>query len=96
VAAEYLRPFNQGLTGIGSAVNFQHFVESTYLITVLPLIVSNTQSRSTGVIKNYLLPAFGKMSLRELTPLAVQEFFACFRATKLQHEPVDKIRDVLA
>src|SRR2546425_12115922 len=30
VAAEYLRPLNQEMQGIGSATNFAHYVEHTY------------------------------------------------------------------
>ena len=31
IAAELLRPLNQGLESIGSATNFQHYVEETYI-----------------------------------------------------------------
>ncbi len=36
IAAELLRPMNQGLITVGSAVNFEDYVQSTYIPTVLP------------------------------------------------------------
>jgi len=38
VAAEHLRPLNQGLESIGSAVNFGFYVENTYNIDHSPLM----------------------------------------------------------
>src|ERR1700731_4435213 len=37
IAAERLRPINQGVITAGSAVNFMHFVTDTYEKTALPL-----------------------------------------------------------
>jgi len=96
VAAEYVRPINQGLESIGSATNFTHYIETTYKPIVLPLMASSTQDRSTGVIKNYLLPAFGGKCLRELTPMTLQAYFSGMTSSPLSHESKDKIRDVLA
>src|SRR5580704_12895480 len=59
LAAEYLRPLNQGLETIGSATNFQHYVETTYIPVVMPSMAKSTQDRYKGVIKNYLIPAYG-------------------------------------
>lgn len=59
IAAEYLRPLNQGLQTIGSATTFGSFVDSTYTPLIMPLLASTTRERSAGVIKNYLIPAFG-------------------------------------
>jgi len=93
---EYLRPTNQGLQGVGGATNFQYYVESTYNKAHLPLLASSTRSRYRGIIKKYLVPAFGKLSLRDVTALGVQQYFASFTTAGLQHETLDKIRDVLA
>jgi len=57
VAAEYLRPLNQGFESIGSATNFNHYVETTYIPVVMPGMAKSTQDRYKGVIKNYLIPA---------------------------------------
>lgn len=65
---EYLRPINQGLTAIGSATNFRKYVEDYYMALEMPTLAKPTQDRYRGVIDNYLLPAFGFMTLRDLTP----------------------------
>ena len=56
IAAEYLRPINQGLEAIGSATNFATYVNGTYIPVVLPLMATTTRSRSLGIINNYLAP----------------------------------------
>jgi hypothetical protein len=96
VADEYLRPLNQGLETIGSATNFQHYVETTYKPVIMPGMAKSTQSRTKGVIRNYLIPAFGKLCLRDLSRLSVQRYFSGMADAKLAHESKDKIRDVLS
>lgn len=96
VAAEYLRPLNQDLQSIGSATNFAHYVEHTYRAVVLPLLAKSTRDRTEGVLKNYLLPSFGGLCLRDLTPLSLQKYFSKMVASPLTHESRDKIRDVLS
>ena len=93
---EHLRPLNQGLQGVGAATNFTAYVDGTYCTTYLPLLASSTQSRTNGVIKKYLKPALGKLSLSDLKPQSLQQYFTSFANSKLQLESVDKIRDVLA
>jgi integrase len=96
LAAECLRPLNQGLESIGSATNFNHYVETTYIPVVMPLMAKSTRDRSEGVIGNYLVPAFGKLCLRDLSPLTVQRYFSNMATSTLAHESQDKIRDVLS
>jgi len=96
IAAEHLRPLNQGLEAIGSATNFAHYVEHTYMPVVMPLMAKSTRDRSTGVLNNYLLPTFGKLCLRDLTTLSIQRYFSNMSASVLSHESKDKIRDVLS
>jgi len=96
IAAEVLRPMNQGLLTIGSATKFEDFVDNVYNSTVLPVLAKSTQDRYASVIKNHLTPTFGQVCLRDLTPLAVQRYFSGMAGSKLAHESVDKIRDVLA
>jgi integrase len=81
---------------IGSATNFQRFTEDTYRVLEMPEFAATTQQRYNGVIDAYLLPAFGKLSLADITVGKVQTFFTAFRDSKLSHESIDKIRDVLA
>ena len=75
VAAEYLRPLNQEMQNIGSATNFAHYVEHTYLAVVMPLFAKSTRDRSTGILENYLLPTFGGLSLRDLTRCQSRDIF---------------------
>src|SRR5262249_33719626 len=71
VAAEYLRPMNQGLEAIGSATMFSAYVTNTYKPTVLPSMATSTRDRYVSVIKNYLEPTFGGFPLRDISPLNV-------------------------
>lgn len=96
ILAEHLRPINQGLECIGSATNFATFVTSTYQPVEMPLLAKTTQDRYEGVIDDYLLPAFGGLCLRDLTPLSVQKYFSGLVGSGLAYESKDKIRDVLS
>jgi integrase len=96
VAAEYLRPINQGLESIGSATNFSTYVNETYIPVVLPLMATPTQGRYRGIINNYLHPVFGRFCLRDLGTLQLQRYFSSMVASGLSHESKDKIRDVLS
>ena len=100
MAAEYLRPLNQGLESLGSATNFEHFIETIYKPVVKPLMATTSFDRTRGVLDNYLVPAFGRCCLRELTPLTLQTYFSKLtmstKGQALSHESRDKIRDVLS
>jgi integrase len=96
IAAEFLRPMNQGLISVGSAIGFSEYVTNEYESTLLPLMAKATQDRYSGILKNYLKPVFGKMCLRDLTPLTIQKYFSGMVDSKLSHESQDKIRDVLS
>lgn len=87
---------NQGLETIGSATLFTDYVQSTYSSTLLPLMAKSTRDRYEGIIANYLKPAFGSKCLRDLSPLALQQFFSSLSDSKLSYESRDKIRDVLS
>ena len=96
IAAEALRPLNQGLITVGSATSVCDFVEGTYSPVVLPLLAKTTQERHRGVIRNYLMPTFGQMCLRDVTPLAVQRFFSGMANSPLRTESQAKVKDVLS
>jgi hypothetical protein len=51
-----------------AATNFSHYVERTYLTVVMPLFAKSTRDRSEGILEHYLLPTFGELALRDLTP----------------------------
>jgi len=95
MAAEFLRPMNQGLVPIGAATKFEEYVETVYKSTLLPLLAKSTRDRYEGVIKNYLMPAFGSKCLRDLTPLTLQQYFSGMTKSPLSYESRDKIRDVV-
>ena len=96
LAAEHLRPLNQALESIGAAVNFESYVEKTYIPLVMPLLAKSTQSRYQGVLDNYLIPNFGHLALRDLTPMHLQGYFSRLASSPLSQESKDKIRDVLS
>lgn len=60
VAAEHLRPLNQGLVTVGSATKFEDYVGSVYIPTVMPLMAKSTQDRYESVLKNHLLLNSGR------------------------------------
>jgi integrase len=95
IAAEILRPVNQGLLPVGSTVKFGAYCE-VYKETQLPLMAKSTRDRTLNVMKNHLMPVFENMALREMTPLTVQRYFSALAKSELAYESKDKIRDVLS
>ena len=96
LAAEFLRPLNQGLESIGGATPFMHYIETVYRPTILPLMAKSTRDRYDGVFTNHLEPAFGDAPLRDLTPLTLQKYFSNMAGSRLSYESRDKIKDVLS
>jgi integrase len=96
IAAEILRPVNQGLISVGSAVNFKQYVESTYMPTELPLLAKTTQDSYQGIIAKYLEPRFKASCLRDLTPLALQRYFSGLAGERVGFPSMVKIRDTLS
>jgi integrase len=62
----------------------------------MPLFAKSTRDRYDGVLANYLLPTFGELLLRDITPLSAQRYFSNMAASPLSHESRDKVRDVLS
>ncbi len=96
IAAEMLRPMNQGLQTIGSATRFTEYVNGTYKPTVLPLLATTTQASYEGTLRKYLIPAFGEMPLRDLNALALQKYFSGLGASPVGGDTVLKIKEVLS
>lgn len=71
---DFIRPFNQGINNARSATTFDEYVRQSYRGTKLPLMAEPSRNRYEGVIDNYLVPAFGKRMLREVTPETVQSY----------------------
>lgn len=96
IAAEMLRPMNQGLQTIGSATRFAEYVESTYKPDVLPLLASTTKTSYEGTLRKYLMPAFETMTLRDMTTLTLQKYFSGFGSSSLSSATVLKVKEVLS
>ncbi len=93
IAAEMLRPMNQGLETIGSAMLFGAYVEGTYRSATLPLLASTTRNNYECVLGRYLLPVFSDTSMRELSTLTLQKYFS---SLQVSHDSASKIKDALA
>jgi integrase len=93
IAAELLRPLNQGLISVGSAVTFKEYVANEYMPSTLPQLSSSTQDCYRGVIGKYLIPAFGSLCLRDLTPRTLQRYFSTLT---IPYPSIVKARDALS
>jgi integrase len=96
IAAEMLRPLNQGLITVGSAVSFNEYVQTTYIPIELPLLAKTTQDSYQGTVAKYLEPRFSNFCLRDLTPLALQRFFSGLAGERVGPPSILKIRDTLS
>jgi len=92
---DYLAAVNAAAVGIGGACLFSDFVR-IYQKDVLSAHASTTQARSKSVLKNYLVPEYGDMMLREITLERMQGYFSELQQSRLSLESIDKIRDVLS
>ena len=57
IAAEVLRPINQGLVTVGSAIGFSAFVDGTYVPVVLAQMAKSTRDRYKGISRITLIPS---------------------------------------
>jgi len=96
IAAEILRPVNQGLITVGSATGFNQYVQSIYIPTELPLLAKTTQKSYQGIIAKCLEPKFNSCCLRDLTPLTLQRYFSGLAGEKVGYPSILKIRDALS
>jgi hypothetical protein len=94
LAAEKLRPVNQGLITAGSAVSLKMFIDLNYIPGKLKFFRKPSRDRSMGIIDHYLIPKFGTMMLNQLTFTTLQQFLSGLDS-RLSFESRDKIRDVL-
>jgi integrase len=92
---EYVVAINHPNVGIGGACLFRDFVQ-TYNQDVLPTLASTSRQRSLSVLKNYLIPEFGGLMLREITLEPLQTYFTSLQRSKLSNASIDKVRDVLS
>jgi integrase len=95
LAAAELNKLNLGLLD-NAAIPFENFVEEYYTPNEMPLLAASSRGRTEGVLRNYLVPMFGRCSLHEMTYGLLQRYFSDMKTSKLSHESRDKIRDVLS
>ena len=93
MAAEILRPMNQGLQSIGSATPFRVLVEGDYRDAALPLLGRSTQKNYKQILRSRLLPEFGDAPLKDLTTRRLQSYFSNL---DVNYPNAVKIRDALA
>lgn len=96
IADELLRPINQGLITIGSAVNFGEYVDGGYMPGNLPLLASTTRACYEGAIRRHLKPSFGALCLRDLTPRTLKQFFSGMANGGVPYPTIVKVRDALS
>lgn len=94
---EHLRDLNQGLTpAVGPATTLSEYFRDVYKPAIMPTMAKSTQDRYESVVTKHLTPALGETSLAEMTPLNLQRYLSSLNRSKLAHESIDKIRDVLS
>jgi integrase len=93
IAAELMRPMNQGMETIGSATPFGTYVDATYRPTILPLLAAPVRKNYEYMLNRHLLPVFMDSPLRTMTTLTLQKFFS---GLKVSYASASKIRDALA
>ena len=93
IAAEMLRPVNQGFELIGSATQFRTYVEGIYRRTAFPLLSNTTRSVYSWVLEKYLLPVFGESMLRDLDTMTLQAYFS---GLGKNYATAVKVKDALA
>ncbi len=69
-----IRPINHGLHRPQAALPFSTFVVQHFEPGVLPTLKFSTQRSYTWLMRKYLLPHFGKMTLSEISKFEVQRF----------------------
>ena len=95
MAAELLRPMNQGLETIGSATRFADYVNSTFK-DYLGSKSTTTQASYNGTLNKYLLPVFGETPLRYITQQMLQKYFVGMADKPIGGATVLKIKEVLS
>lgn len=93
LAAEFMRPYNQGTESVGGAVPFRAYVEGDYKEAVLARYASTVRSAYTYHLKKYLLPTFGDSTLGDMKTVTLQKYF---NGLKVNRPTILKLKDVLA
>lgn len=93
-AAAVMDPLNLQPRSPGVAVTFNQFVDDVYRKIVLPVKSNSHSSRYAGILKNYLIPVFGKVTLFDLarpTDTEVEKYFISLKDKELAQASMSKI-----
>lgn len=96
LADDIVRPINQGLITVGSAISFADYAAKSYERTALLNRPKPVRNAYKAMLRKYLVPAFGAMSLGEITPFTVQEFFSSLPGREVPYTSIIKTRDTLS
>lgn len=96
IAADIVRPLNQGIITVGAAVNFAEYVKDIYIPTVLPLRAKSVQNCYRGIIDKHLNPSFQAKTLSEISALTTQSYFSALPSRGIPFPTMVKIRDAFS
>jgi integrase len=74
LAAEHLRPLNQGKLLPSATITFEDFIERYFYPNALPTLKQSTRKRYRSTITFHLIPAFGPQRLCDISTLQLQSF----------------------
>lgn len=74
LAAEHLRPLNQGKVSPMATVTFEEFIERFFVPNALPTLKQSTRKRYTTTLNYHLKPAFGLKRLCDISTLDLQNY----------------------
>lgn len=96
LAEEIVRPINQSLITVAAAISFADYLKSVYESTALPLRPKSVQNSYRAMLRKYISPAFGRMTLNELSTRTIQAFFSGLPAQGVPFPSIVKTRDALS
>lgn len=96
IALDIVAPKNKSIITTGAAVNFSEYVDTAYMNTAFKKLSSTTRACYQGMIDKHLKPAFGKSTLSEITPYAVDAYFSAMPSRGVSHPLASKIVDTLS
>ena len=74
LAAEFLRPLNQGRVTPMATLTFNDFIDRHFIPSALPTLKQSTRKRYRSTISYHLKPAFGHKRLCNISTLEIQNF----------------------
>ncbi len=96
VLADRLRPVNSGSHSHEVMRKFAEFVRDDWFPVVLPTLKYATQEHYRYLLRVHLLPAFGKLELRDISREVIQSFLHAKLKTNLSWKTVKHLRAALS